>query len=200
MSTRTTGRSLSETSVGRALSNKALPSKAMANEASANKTFLKNELAIHKTLNNYISERSFGANVRDICRDSGISRPTFYAHSANINAAYANYEQSLVRQFISSLPGRPIRKIIFTLLLSFTYHERAYFRATSRNTDFCTLGRILDRVRLLLVGTQISDQAFIIYRNEIASLIMIWANFDHFRKARIDFYLDKIMRVKPREW
>ena len=169
-------------------------------EVSTHKTFQKNEQAIHKALNCYISERSFGANVRDICRDSGISSPTFYAHSANVNSAYADYEQSIVRKFVSSLPGRPIRKLIFTLLLSFAYHERAYFRATSRNMDFYTLGRILDRVRLLLVGTQISDQSFTVYRNEIASLIMIWANFDHFKKAKIDFYLDKITKLRPKEW
>jgi len=167
---------------------------------SVHKTFQRNERAIQKALNSYIANRTLGVGVRDICRDTGLSSPTFYAHNANINSAYRSYENSLIEEFIVSVSKRPIRSLIFALLLSFAYRHRDYFRATSCNTDFCTLGRILDRVRFPLVGTKISDQSFVLYRNEIASIIMIWANFDHFRKNKLDFYLQKISRIRVQEW
>lgn len=168
--------------------------------SSVHKTFLRNEHAIQKALNFYISERSRGVSVRDICRDTGISSPTFYAHSPNINSAYQTYECSLVEDFIGSFSGRPVRSLVFTLLLSFAYRHRDYFRATSRNADFYILSQILDRARLFLVGGKISDQSFTIYRNEIASIIMIWANLDHFKKTKVDFYLQKITQLRIREW
>lgn len=168
--------------------------------SSVHKTFLRNERAIQKALNFYISERSRGVCVRDICRDTGISSPTFYAHSSDINSAYQTYERSLVEDFIGSFSGRPVRNLIFTLLLSFAYRHRDYFRATSRSADFYILSRILDRIRLFLVGGKISDQSFTVYRNEIATLIMIWANLDHFKKAKLDFYLRKMTQIRVREW
>lgn len=168
--------------------------------ASVHKTFQRNERAIQKALNSYISDREFGVCVRDVCRDTGLSSPTFYAHNANIKSAYQNYERGLIKEFIALISERPVRSLILALLLSFAYCHRDYFRATSRNSDFCTLGRILDRVRFSLVGTQISDQSFLLYRNEIASVIMIWAKIDHFRKNKLDFYLRKISRIRVQEW
>lgn len=167
---------------------------------STHKTFQRNERAIHKAINTYILKRSIGVCVRDVCRDAGVSFPTFYVHSASINEAYRDYEQSLVEDFVVYSSEYSMRNLIFTMLLSFIHRHRDYFRAALWNTDLYILGKILDRERYLLVGAKISDQAFLIYRNEIASIVMVWANFDHFRKSKLDFYLQKILKVRIREW
>lgn len=163
---------------------------------SDHKTFQRNEHAIYKALNPYISKRSLSVCVRDICRDAEISVPTFYAHSANVDEAYRRYEKWLVNDFIKSVPETPSRISIFTILLGFIYRHRDYFRVALRNADFYILCIMLDRLRYLLVGANISNQAYLIYRNRIISVIMLWANLDIFNREKIDFYLHEIVKLR----
>lgn len=164
------------------------------------KMFLRKERAIQKALNMHIDDRSRGIYVRDICRDAGISSPTFYAHNENIDAAYRHYEENIIQEFIDSIQEDTSRSAIMAHLATTIYKNRDYFRKTLKNSEYYTAGKMIDHAKVLLVGPRISDSSYLLYRNEIISLLAIWATQDHFRKSEIDNYLHRIMRVRVKEW
>ncbi len=159
--------------------------------------YLKSEKLIQQALHQGLTNRQINMKAGDICRLATITRPTFYAHCRDSNDALRKYEVRLQANFNNRLPqARCKHDTVFTILLTFVYDKRGYFRATIPNSDFWLLNTFFDNIRPRLVSKNIGDRTYEYYVRTQIVIINDWAEFGKFAKNAIPKYVHKLMQTR----
>ena len=161
------------------------------------KIYLRTENSIRRAICVGLSRRYLGLQARTVFRTARITAPAFYSHAENVNSALINYETSLERELVEALPKSPKREMAWTILLHFISRNRDYFRATFKTHNLYLISRLINHMRYILVGTgDVSDKSYAIYTANAIGVIQCWANYDHFDKDLIDYYVKKLMQIR----
>ena len=161
------------------------------------KLYQHSEKAIRHALLNGLSRRCLSLQARNIFRAAQVAAPTFYSHAKNVDAVLVNYETSLERELVKSLPKAPKREMAWTILLNHIYRNRDYFRATAKARDFYLLERMIADMRPILdPAGNVSEKSYLIYTANAIGTIQCWITCDHFDKKLIDAYVKKLMQLR----
>lgn len=159
--------------------------------------YWKSEKLIQQALHQGLTNRQINMKAGDICRLATITRPTFYAHCRDSNDALRKYEVRLQANFNNRLPqARCKHDTVFTILLTFVYDKRGYFRATIPNSNFWLLNTFFDDIRSRLVSKNIGDRTYEYYVRTQIVIINDWVEFGKFAKNAIPKYVHKLMQTR----
>lgn len=155
------------------------------------------ESYIRRVLDRALSKRRISLRGRELCREAGISSPTFYLHSRGCDDALRAYEKSLIAEFHNNIRGKPAQKeVIFLVLLEFIAQNHHYFAATLVQHNNWLIYKIITSVRANLINNSIPDKSFDLYVDSLTSLIFCWGKYENFNTDKIPFYTQKLMQTR----
>lgn len=164
------------------------------------KLYQQNSQLIYSALCDGISQRNCHIKVTDICRNAGISSPTFYLHFRDSNDAMRSYEESLEQSFHRLVPARAKRDYVLALLLDFVAMNQQYFLAAQQGKSHYLLSRLIVHYRAALVGEQVSDRAFSTYVYVLQIVIACWMEYDGSTPESTKACLNRMKAIRVMDW
>lgn len=162
------------------------------------KKYLENERRIHREIHRAIRARTMNLTARDVYQSAGITPPTFYLHCRNSTDAKRRYETQIEEELYARVPVRARKVFVLNCLGAHVVQNRQYFYSVLIGYDNYLLRKIILHYRLSLVGGKVSNPAFVHYMCELEAIIFCWGKYDHFSKQKLDDYVGKMLRVRPR--
>lgn len=152
---------------------------------------LRNEEAVYRALNEFISTRRIDVRPNEICNAANVSRPTFYSYYSSCSDALKKYEAKLQSEFTSFIADHIKTESAFTLLLIFIYRRQNYFNACFSSQNVCLLTRF---IRQTIAVTDVIHRDRIAHFTNVAAIegiIYCWYE-DGFNQASIKTYTNLI--------
>lgn len=150
---------------------------------------------IYGQIDKMTGERRLSVTVAEVCREAKTSCATFYAHFRSCEEARNLHEDELEAELINMLPKKVReREALFTILLSFLYRNRRYFRANFRSGDAYLLRRIMLRLKYTLGCASISERTYLIYIGVVIAIVSYWIE----RKEPIEITLPECAKQLAR--
>lgn len=164
------------------------------------KLYQQNSQLIYAALCDGLSKRDCHIKVTDLCREAGISSPTFYLHFRDSNDAMRSYEESLAQAFYQLVPVQARRDYVLTLLLDFIVINQQYFSAAQQGKSHYLLSRLIVHYRTVLVGERVSDRIFSNYAYALQIAIACWLRYDGVTPESTQACLKRMKAIQVIDW
>lgn len=162
--------------------------------------FLRNEKIIQRNIAKIIAERRISVRVRDICRSSDISAPTFYLHYRNCNDALHKQEVKIKRLFREVLPEKCSREGAFTILMVFMCQHQVYFKATLKSYNLYLLTELIEIMKPYILPSDVNPKTYALYTGSLKGMFVYWYQHDRLAKDKIPYYVEQLMAMRLTYW